>query len=478
MLSIYSNAVLSCDKEGNTVEHEGALQFYTGYFEFTSPSYGMRVCTEKIEYIAYGSDVFLIVSGDSTDYTIICSDIASVQESINALLRNWLLEQRSAEALDAIYDKGVPLSLISEWIVSTDCMGHISALVKDNTPEGINKAKTMLTTMSKVEEKPVILELSNSLQIISTLFGIAYKETSEIEKYVSDPEIRKCNDLHWLRKYFYGIHLGLIKVPILDEMIQRSQERIVSKILPKISITAKEVRKVFEELHDPQTLSIFIRQLNDTNILLQIESLKSVDEVYILYYIALNDRNILYSYAVDRPQTVETIIHTFLSKIEEKDLEAVVPLQAVIEILLAHESVELSIVLSEYLPALFEEAGSKSIKTINGWPQVSNGHRLSIYHLQLLNSLVKQPTVHMRLYIITSGIALSVTDKIRAESAAEKYLSSSIILSLISRENDRILMKYINTLNIPQIARDTIVSTEPCVGTAYYPVMLKILQTV
>lgn len=476
MGNIYTNATLSCEIDGSIAEYKGSVQFETESFQFVSEKYQLTATAETIEYISYSDTVFLAIFGDATDYTISLQkdQIKDVQGEINGLFENWLFQKDTVEMIEGVYEKGIPLDVISRWIVWTRPMEYIRQLEKDKTEESTKKAKDILTILSKVEDKELVRELSTGIETIAEIFSVEYKKTSEIEKYVDDPEIKKCNDLHWLKKTFYALLMGSIKVGVLEEMIDESMREIISKIIPEISekMTYSEIRKVFEELCDSKTLDIFVRHLAEQNILQRIEMLDEVDKVHILYHIAAQRKDIVYAYAVDNPKIIETVIERFLDAIERKEYDQLIPLEVIIEIFLSAENIALSIAISEYIQYLFENPGQKTIRTINGWPQASSTHRVSLYHLQILNHTIQDPPVYIKLYIITSGIIFSVIKKITDGTETEKYLASSFVLSMLTKK-DRTIEKYIESIRVADTLRDTLQQREMA-HTAYSPIISKI----
>lgn len=480
MSNIYTGVILSCEKDEVLTEHTGSLRFTEESFVFESEECKLTAATDKIEYISYGNTIFLAVLGDPVDYNITGPKDAfqSIQEEINSLFSAWLKEKELVEHIELVYEKGVPFEVIGVWIERTNSIDHIRRLQKENTSESTEKARKALTILSKIEEKTVISELSTVIEAMASIFMIKYEKASEIEKYVSDPEIQRCSDLQWLKKYFYGIEMGNMKMPILEEMIEESMRKIILKILPTISgkITHSEIRKVFEEVQDSKTLEIFIHQLLEDRILQKIEMLDEADKVYILYHITALDRKALHSYAVDNPHIVEQVFGKFLDSVERRDYELLPPLEHIIGSLLSTENVKLSIYVSECIPYIFEYPGIKTISLVNGWPQTSSKHRLSVYHLQILNRSIQSPPVYIRVYIITSGIVFSIIEKMFSGTETEKYFASSIVLFILTRK-DRILQKYIEHAQIEETLKNALLNREVRY-TSYSPIQEKILHLV
>lgn len=483
MLNIHKEVTLSSQNsdDGNRSSYNGEIEIWPGRFNFVSKEFSLSVPIRLIYYIGYSDDeIFLDLQEDRADYVITSPNIVELQLDITKLFREWLAENKNAFCLPSIFNQGVPLEVIAEWFIDINGFSQLSEFLKTDVKDSgvLERCKDILETVCRIEYKPLIAQMADNIDIISSLFDLPFKEVSIIEEYINNSEVRRCNVLHWLKKSFYGIKLGIIKMEPLEELIEESHQKIISEILPEISkkITNSEIKQIFEEIQDPETLNILFLQIQEMQIVSGLDLLKE-DDIFILYYISLHRASMLCAYMLEHPEKIETLFVLFNAKINERSLYVLLHLQAVIEVLLVSADIDLGIILAKFLPLLFEKPGSTDIQLINGWPQVSSGYCLTLYHLQLLNSIVKYNLMCIKSYIITSGIVFSIVNNLPALSEAQKYLSCNILLSTLLK-NDRVLRKYIITVNLVGLIKAAVQSIMPVHNTAYSPIIIKIVKAI
>ncbi|KAH9386507.1 uncharacterized protein NEMAJ01_1403 [Nematocida major] len=477
MLVIHESVTLSYEKDGEEFERVGTVRLSADRLEFVSGDFLLAVDPESIEFIEYEDEILLALFNDPTDYHIFAYESAKLQEDINGLLSRWMKTKTSIDLLGSFYERGVPTSVLGEWLMHIGCFEHISMLVQPGEETGaadLEKARTILSTLAKIEEAPVINEMIENISVISSAFGMPYNEASEIEKYVCDPEIERSNRLHWLKKNFYELQMGIVKVALLEKLIEESHHMIVWKILPQISekISKPNIRNIFEEVQDRSTLKIFIQQLQKMGVLSGLDFAQR-DDIFILYYVALADWDVFCALIVGDPTVIESIFVHFNIKMHEGDLEAAVHIQSIIEAILESPRADMGLRLLEYLPALFELPGSKHVRMTNGWPHISSSHNLGVYHLQILNFAVKRLPTHVKIYVIRSGIVVAMLEDLAKMSETQKYLVCNIVYTLV-RKRDIAVQKYISTSKLQAVLVNAMQEAMPQKSTAYSPIMRRL----
>ncbi|KAI5137702.1 hypothetical protein NEAUS07_2116 [Nematocida ausubeli] len=448
----------------SSVTHDGNILFSKDSFSFSSEHFSMVFYVSNIEYILYDDNISINMYKDPVEYTILLKTTEnSIKNGINSVIRQWLCDKSVCD-LEYVYNKGIPEDLITGWLLDKRFMTKLKE--QQETLLAPNKSlKEALRIVAKLDDPEIILELARNIYTIGKIFCM------EDEMYASmcDMSSLLVNRLKWLQKYFYNILMGRVNIPALESLLEEEKGKILLE-LPEIP-SKSQIITLFEEINDFQVIKSFIQRLSKNNPFRNIKEIDSTD-IPILYYISIYDQKIFSEIIMTEGLLLKVL--SFIQQDTTEDINIQLYMGRLLTQCIISPEIKIYFTLPDLISRVFEVPGEKKVHLENNQARVWSDHILGIFQMEILLEMVKSCSAPIKVYIITSGILLSLVDGIKFGTPRFKFLACEIFHEILQGK-EKTLINYMQRVNLNSKIQQELNEISGR-HTAYTPIIRKITE--
>ncbi|KAI5172053.1 hypothetical protein NEFER03_1298 [Nematocida sp. LUAm3] len=410
---------------------------------------------EEIEEIWYDiDDGSCTIWKDKSEYQMIFSERRKIEEfikEVDQMIGSWLHNTFSVSLLKKVLRLSLSIESLEKWLVQVNITEEILKRIGNREDE----AKEILITLGKIDSIEVVEKLIGIYPEIKQLFGIEETEVLGVEKYKESKEAKDSQTLQMMKIYFFRDVLGITKNSSVDKAISFLQNKLIRNIPydAKDRMALLDMEKSFVQLEESnlEGLKALIEELGGVEkILKRIGKIDEPEKIHILCILLRNRKKEVIAWLLKHKTTLTELFLLFNWEIKEKSKrhnENIEYLHVAISSLLTTSDIQMAFLLSDMLPSLFEAPGKPEIKELGKWRKYASVHFLSEYHLKLFVSLPSPFSPHIVCYIVTSGILVSLENRISQEkNAYQALLRRAIGRALI--EKNPALKKYIEEIDL------------------------------
>ncbi|KAI5184736.1 hypothetical protein NEHOM01_0338 [Nematocida homosporus] len=383
-----------------------------------------------------------------------CDDGLDVLEQfktdVTGWVEDWAGEEWSMDKVRRMGSLGCNLERVGEWVVRMNGLQEVEKLYRAGA---VAAAQNMLKELGHIESSRLIEALAVKEELLQEVLGLSQDAEMGLSAQTDRAETEMSRKLHWIKEHFYKDVIGMARTPVIDRMIVECQAKLISWLeagQPMV-LTKEEIRKsLVQLLHcNPQGFLDMCMALRPLDLLRQTEGLGGSEEIHLLSILSANLSDEACKYFSADEKRVLAVFRRFNSCIENQEWENLFYLHKVVCLLLLSEDNKLALVVTEALPVLFEKEGRAEMHSIGKWNYYGTEHRLSLFHLKVLQQTIESMSKHLKLYLLTSGALLSIEQAFRERIGPDKIVLGKIIKEILESK-DRVLRKYLREIHFPE----------------------------
>jgi len=454
--------LLSHIANGTTSHHSGAFSAARNGLLFEENSKITEIPFDLVVYIDYLNSSTLIACKNGTEKYVISTDensshLEAVQEEIETRLEEWIRADSTGDRVKKVTSLLSSREKSGEVVRSMDIFGIVARTVQEGRKE---TAQEIVKELGYIHTPEIFSFLVSNVPTVSKLFSIPYEKTVGIGKYVRKEFVENSRRLQWLEKHFYTGVLSLGKVRGLDKLIQKSQAETLSFIgnteIPQ-NMSKGEIRNALAQLEcsDKSMLKEFLCVLHRTKLIEKCTEFEDLNDAYIVQIAAKYLPNSVFEHLEPDTGLLARLCKQLQSSVEKKDSERSWYFSEIVMGCFSIKNTKISLILTKYLPLIFEKAGRPRFYSQGRWRMYRTEHILTEHHLKILLYLTTRMTAHIKLYAIESGLLFSIEEVFRTEKGEKQVIAAKIVLVMLQIE-DKAIRKYMKETQLAEKIEETV----------------------